>query len=380
MTKSTSHDATLIIFSDVDGSEMLTAIVAKLISEKMNIRILLILKSDASAIKEITKLDVPVELWLRKGGTSWLKYIFKIFITIRQRHISQIYCSGQLATLLGITAGFLGRSKSRIYTRHHSNVHHSKTGLRWRNKRALVFDLIMNRLSTKIIAVSNLIRNVLVEAERVPPSKVMTIYNGIVLRKFQCDIPHLDRRVLSAEESNYPKIGVISRITEGKGVEYSAMAFCQIAKKYPGAHLIIIGEPSDSYQRVADILSVLDPSKYEFRAKEDRIAEFYKEIDLFVHVPISADFEAFGLVYIEAIASRVPSIFTISGILKELEEPEKYFTIVPYRNSVAIAHAINDYIEGSGNLGRDVPEAWLSRFSLENTAAEYFEVLKQVNS
>ena len=376
MIKSSSHDTTLIIFSDVDGSEMLTAIVTKLILENMNIRILLILKSDASVIKEIKKLDVPMELWLRKDSTSWLKYIFKIFITIRQRHISQIYCSGQVATLLGITAGFLGRSKSRIYIRHHSNVHHSKNGLHWRNKRALVFDLIMNSLSTKIIAVSNLIRNVLIEAERVPPNKVITIYNGIVLREFQCDTPLLDRRVLFAEKSNFPKIGVISRITEGKGVEYSAMAFCQIAKKYPRAHLIIIGEPSDSFGKVADILSVLDPSMYEFRVREDRIADFYKEIDLFVHVPISPDFEAFGLVYIEAIASRVPSIFTISGILNELEEPEKYFSIVPYRNSAAITHAINDFIEGSGSLGRDVPEAWLNRFSLENTAAEYFEALK----
>ena len=37
MTKASSHDTTLIIFSDVDGSELLTAIVTKLILENMNI-------------------------------------------------------------------------------------------------------------------------------------------------------------------------------------------------------------------------------------------------------------------------------------------------------------------------------------------------------
>jgi glycosyltransferase involved in cell wall biosynthesis len=184
------------------------------------------------------------------------------------------------------------------------------------------------------------------------------------------------QKEITTEKCNFPIIGVISRITEGKGVEYTASAFCQILEEYPMARLIVVGEPSDSYSRVAKILSAIDQSAYEFRTREENITDFFAEIDIFVHVPVSADYEAFGLVYIEAIASQVPSIFTISGILKELEHPDRYFHTVPYRDSVAIASAIESLVESIDDTARIVPDAWLNQFSLENTAAEYFEVLK----
>ena len=40
----------------------------------------------------------------------------------------------------------------------------------------------------------------------------------------------------------------------------------------------------------------------------------YSIMDIFIHAPIAYDEEAFGLVYLEAMASAIPCIFTISGI------------------------------------------------------------------
>jgi len=368
--------ASLIVISDVNGSPMLTEIVAKLFSENMQLQIILIVGAGASISEEIKRLGIPIELWPRKSISSWPTYIVRILLTIRRRKIMQVYCSGQLATLVGITSGFLSRLPSRIYTRHHSNVHHSKTDFYWRNGRAKIFDLLMNHLSTKIIAVSDSIRNVLIIEEQVSPNKVLTIHNGILLQEFLNVGSRRKQKEITTEKCNFPIIGVISRITEGKGVEYTASAFCQILEEYPMARLIVVGEPSDSYSRVAKILSAIDQSAYEFRTREENITDFFAEIDIFVHVPVSADYEAFGLVYIEAIASQVPSIFTISGILKELEHPDRYFHTVPYRDSVAIASAIESLVESIDDTARIVPDAWLNQFSLENTAAEYFEVLK----
>jgi glycosyltransferase involved in cell wall biosynthesis len=60
-----------------------------------------------------------------------------------------------------------------------------------------------------------------------------------------------------------------------------------------------------------------------------------------VHVPVDSKVEAFGQVYVEALAAEVPSIFTISGIASDFIEHDQNSCVVPYRDSAAIEHALN---------------------------------------
>jgi glycosyltransferase involved in cell wall biosynthesis len=55
-----------------------------------------------------------------------------------------------------------------------------------------------------------------------------------------------------------------------------------------------------------------------------------------VHVPISATAEAFGQTYVEALASHIPSVFTLSGIANEFISHGKNALVVPYCDSDAI--------------------------------------------
>jgi glycosyltransferase involved in cell wall biosynthesis len=66
----------------------------------------------------------------------------------------------------------------------------------------------------------------------------------------------------------------------------------------------------------------------------------YKLFDIFVHTPIDEHSEAFGQVYIEAMAAGVPLICTISGIAHNLIQDKKNALVVPYKNSDKIFEAI----------------------------------------
>ena len=53
-------------------------------------------------------------------------------------------------------------------------------------------------------------------------------------------------------------------------------------------------------------------------------------------MPIDENCEAFGQTYVEALASGIPSIFTLSGIANEFIINERNALVVPYKNSDAI--------------------------------------------
>lgn len=50
--------------------------------------------------------------------------------------------------------------------------------------------------------------------------------------------------------------------------------------------------------------------------------------------------EAYGQVYVEALAAGIPSIFTLSGIARDFIENEKNAMVVPFKNSQDILSAL----------------------------------------
>ena len=68
-------------------------------------------------------------------------------------------------------------------------------------------------------------------------------------------------------------------------------------------------------------------------------------MDIFIHVPIAYDEEAFGLVYVEAMASSIACIFTLSGISEKLLKHNNNALVVGYKNSSDISNALQKLIK-----------------------------------
>lgn len=248
-----------------------------------------------------------------------------------------VHCHLFEASIIGLLASKICRIKKRIYTRHHSDFHHTYF------PKAVKYDLFINRMSTNIIAVSNNIKNILIDKEKVNANKIVVIPHGIPFDIFNQPIKLQEIEEIKQKysiENHSPVIGVISRFTEWKGVHYIIPAFKKLLLSYPNAKLILANAEGDYEANIKKMLSDLPNSSFQLILFEPNIISLYKTFDVFVHTPIDDSCEAFGQVYIESLGFEIPMVCTLSGIANDFIVNEKNALVVDYKSSEEIYIAL----------------------------------------
>lgn len=239
--------------------------------------------------------------------------------------------------LIGVTAAWLAGIKNRIYTRHYSDFHHVY------HPNGLKYDKWINAKSTHIVAVSGIVKDVLIEKEHVSIDKVSVIHHGIN----NSEGASFDEvRINSLKEIyNIPNdkkvVGVVSRYTQLKGIQHIIPAFKELLKQYPNLHLVLANAKGDYKKEIDVLLKQLPTGSYTEILFENDNEALFKSFDVFVHVPISREAEAFGLTYLEALRFGVPSVFTLSGIANEIVKNKENALVVNYQNSDEIVKAVS---------------------------------------
>lgn len=362
----------LLLFSDVNASPMLLEIVKNLHRSQSPFRVAVIGSAELEICKAMRNLGIPFSLVSKRSKYGFARMLFSVSREILTFRPETILASGQFATILGMVSAYATRVPRRLFIRHHSNFH-----TRYGMHLGMWIDRAANSMSTGIVAVSEVVKNILINTEGVNSAKVTLIHNGIDLQRFTGS--NLRKKNAHSGFSEDIHVGIVSRFTEWKGVQYSVDAFIQLISKFPNSHLHIIGAPADSFALITEKLKVLDESAYTLSDWHPDILGFLRTLDIFVHVPIGPEDEAFGLVYLEALASKTPCIFTLSGVLHELPSPEKYAEIVPFENSSAIHSSMINILSGNSPKKESMPEKWLEQYSLDTMAGEYMKLLLGVN-
>lgn len=267
------------------------------------------------------------------------------------------------ASFIGLMAAKLCGIKKRIYTRHYSTYHHDffPNAVKW--------DKLNNKFATRIIAISEVVKDVLISKEGVATEKISLVYHGFKLNKFS----ESNNYVIEKLKSKYnptnkrPVIGVISRFTELKGIQYTILAFSKLLNQYPDALLLLFNASGDYEKEINKLLSKLPKETYLKVVFENEITSIYHLFDVFIHVPINDTIEAFGQTYIESMASGIPIIATKSGIGNEILINNDNSIVVPYKNSEAIYKAIVLLINDSALKNKITNNA-------KNTVAQKFEI------
>lgn len=347
---------------------MLLEIVQRVQQSECSFRVVVIGEKDLEICNGLRQLGNEPIL-IRKRSKYGLFYMLaSVMRQLLFARPTTIFASGQYATILGMLSAYVTGVSRRIFIRHHTNLH-SKNKM-WRGSFA---DFIANLLASKIVAVSEVVKEILIKTESVNQTKVTLIHNGIDTERFS-EVNFLRDKLLVSSHDKF-NIGVVSRMTGWKGIQYTVDAFIMLHSRFPNSRLNLVGAPADSYELIKDKLATLDPSAYSITSWHPNILEFLRKSDLFVHVPIGPQDEAFGLVYIEALASQTPSIFTISGVLHELPNPEKYAQIVPYEDSIAIFRAMVKILERAVPNGEKLPQDWLQQYSLTTMSKSYVDLI-----
>lgn len=254
----------------------------------------------------------------------------KTYSLLRKIKPKAVHCHIFEANLIGLTAALLAGIKMRIYTRHHSTYHHSTS------PSGKKYDLVINKMATSIISISENVSNVL-RMEGVPEKKIHLIHHGFDLSFFNNISDDRLEKVKQKynPEGKHPVIGVISRYTEWKGIKYTLSAFTQLLKKYPNA-LLVLANAKGNDTEVRELINKLPKNNYIEIVFEEDNAALFKLFDIFIHVPIDPEIEAFGQIYIEALAVGVPSIFTLSGVAREFIVKNENAMVVDFKNEQQI--------------------------------------------
>lgn len=271
------------------------------------------------------------------------------------------------ASLIGMAAARICGVKQRIYTRHHSSFHHAD------HPQAVKYDRMINRLSTHIIAVSGSVERVLTNLESVPSSRISVVHHGFELEKFATGNINSERlQQLSAKYNpgnKRPVIGVISRYIRWKGLQHIIPAFKEVLKHYPDALLILANAQGSYKKEVTALLQELPRGSYREIEFENDIFALYHLFDVFIHAPIREDAEAFGQIYIEAMAAKVAIVATLAGIASDILKHKENAWLVPFCDEKEIAAGVIAVLEdktGTELMTKNAYNTIISNFTVES--------------
>lgn len=162
----------------------------------------------------------------------------------------------------------------------------------------------------KIITVSNLTRNIVIEKYGQNPDKVVTVYNAV--------------EPLTEEEKSSLKRGVkekvvtfLGRITLQKGPEYFIEAAYKVLQKTKNVRFVMAGS-GDMYEKMikrAAQLQIMDKFHFTGFLKGADVFKMFSASDVYVMPSVS---EPFGISPLEAMQSDVPVIISKQSGVSEI--------------------------------------------------------------
>lgn len=301
------------------------------------------------------KFDLPMALF------RLIRYLIAAKPHVVHTHL-------MFADLAGLSAARLSGVPKRIYTRHSSNFNR-----KYHDKQYL--ERTTNFLATEIIAISENVRTILTDEEHVPADRIALIHHGFDFDRFE-NIPQIaieSLRLKYNPDRRGPVIGVIARYMEWKGIAYVIDAFQALLRTYPNALLILANAGSgDAAGEIAKRLSDVPTDSYREIPFESNLFALYRLFDIYVHVPVDPEIEAFGQTYVESLAAGIPSVFTLSGVAREFIVNGQNALVVDFRNSGQILEAITRLLaepDFSNSLSRRGRVDVKARFGIEKQIA-----------
>ena len=233
----------------------------------------------------------------------------------RERGVDLVHAHFMDACLAGLLGALWAGVPARVHTRHHAGPYPLSHRPAW----GALYDRWNNRLSTTIIAPSQQARRTLVEHDGVPRGKVVVIPHGFDLAAYS-DVPEAEVRRMRSKyglEGPGPVIGVVARYETIKGVEPIILAFRKLLDSHPTARLVLANARGHRLGPIRRLLRTLPDDRYREIPFEEDMPSLYKTFDLFVHAPMHPRLEAFGQVYVEAMAAGIPCVIAPAGIACE---------------------------------------------------------------
>lgn len=221
-------------------------------------------------------------------------------------------------------------------------------------------------LSHKTIAVSESVKNQIIHLPFIK-NKIEVIYPGI--QQFEFKTRENSRNLLTSKNETLENIwvGTIAELHPIKGLVYYIDAINLIKDKYPDVKFCVLGEGEERKNLEGIITENELTEKVQLLGFMEDAKTYLKAFDIFVLPSLS---EAFGYVVGEAGIAALPVIASNVGGIPEIIENNISGILVPSKNPLALATAIESYIQNPllrELHGKKLNESVIKNFNLETT-------------
>lgn len=256
--------------------------------------------------------------------------VIELYKLMKKRHIHVVRTHGYRANLYGRIAAWMAGVPVIIASIHNNYRKDKRLERRIANR-------ILARITDRIITVSESITNDVIKYDKIDPSKILVIPNGVDTVKFA---PREKSEKICKDLSIKEKdkiIGFVGRLVPAKGIEYLIEAASYLKKQYENLKVIITGDGYllDGLRQKAEELGINDI--IVFTGKRRDIPDILSCINIFVMPSIA---EGLPNSLLEAMAMGKPVIATEAGGTPEIIKNEFNGLLVPPGNSKGIAEAI----------------------------------------
>jgi len=311
------------------------------------------LESPGPLAEEIEAMGIPLFALGKRPGVDF-GAIWRLSRLLREQQVDIVHMHNRAVYFQGVLGAKLARTPVLIYTKHGRNYARQRHR-RWMNAWC-------NRQVDMIVAVSEDVRKVLLEIEKMPPDRVVTIVNGIDICKYAA--ARMGRDELRAEMGLPPGekvMGIVARLSPEKDHDNLLQAFAQVWRADGNITLLIVGDGKlrDHLESLARQLGVSD--KTRFLGSRSDVARLLGVFDVFV---LSSITEGTSLTILEAMAAGLPVVATdVGGNSALVADGETGFLVSP-RNPDALAWAILKVLSDPG-LAQAMGEAGQRRAEAE---------------
>jgi glycogen(starch) synthase len=234
-----------------------------------------------------------------------------------------------------------------------------------------VFDIEMKgmRIADKIIAVSNLTRNTIIEKYGIDPDKVVTVHNAV-------EPIQEAEKIMLKRNYNDKIVTFLGRVTLQKGPEYFVEAAYKVLQKMDNVRFVMAGSGELLNRMIMRAASLRIANKFHFTGflKGDDVYRMFSISDVYVMPSVS---EPFGISPLEAMQSNVPVIISHqSGVSEVLQ----YAMKVDFWDIDAMADAIYGLLNYSAlsDMFKIYGKEEVENMKWENAAFKVNDVYKSV--
>ena len=228
----------------------------------------------------------------------------------------------------------------------------------------ILVERLLSFFTDKVICCSEAVKEFVLKGEKIAPSKVTVILNGVDPAPF---IRPLDRRSCRASlglGDGETVIITVAALTSRKGQRFFLQAMADIVKKHEDVRYLVVGGGplGDALKAQAESLGI--GCNVVFTGERGDVPDLLRISDIFV-LP-SSIVEGLPVSVIEAMAAGLPVVATKVGGVHEVVEDGMTGILVPPEDPGAIAKAVLSLLadrDKAGRMGDEGREVFLEKFS-----------------